>query len=66
MGIDGKVLTVDEVSKILRVHPRTVARRCADGKIPGAYKTGDARNSHWRIPQKGLDQYIKRSVEKKD
>jgi hypothetical protein len=35
--------TVDEVAQILRIDPRTVRARCADGTFP-AIKTGD-----WRI-----------------
>lgn len=54
-----KIYTADEVSKMLRVHRKTVGRLCKRGDFPGAYKTGPAVNSHWRIPQSALDTYLK-------
>jgi excisionase family DNA binding protein len=55
-----KIHTVQEVADLLRIDNRTVQRRCTAGKFPGAYKTGEASNSHWRIPQSGLEAYLKK------
>jgi len=32
------------------VHPETVRRWIAAGRLPGAKKFGSGPNSHWRIP----------------
>ena len=50
---DDKVLTVDEVSQILRVLPKTVRSLLKEGKLPGI-KVGRV----WRIPEKALRTYL--------
>lgn len=49
------IYTVSEIAELLRVDNSTIQKWCKSGKIPGAYKTGTASNSHWRIPKSGLD-----------
>lgn len=61
-----KIYTADEIANELRISRRTVGRLCKRGDIPGAYKTGPATNSHWRIPQSGLDAYLKKIGKQKD
>ena len=45
------LLTVKEVSDLLRITERTVRRWCKDGTIPRAIHPGRA----WRIPREALD-----------
>jgi excisionase family DNA binding protein len=54
-----KIYTTKEVADMLRVTTRYVTKVCKRGDIPGAYKVGLGRTSHWRIPQDGLDAYLK-------
>lgn len=56
---NGELLTVREVAKRHRVSVATVKNWCADGKIPGAYKIGNV----WRIPARGLSEFIRRSTQ---
>lgn len=53
-----KLLTVDEVADYLRITHRAVQRYCKEGLFPGAFKLSD-NTSDWRIPQSGLDTYLK-------
>ena len=43
-------LTDVEVARVLRMHPRSIQRRCQAGRLPGAYKAGRS----WRIPPAAL------------
>ena len=54
-----KLLTVDEVAEFLRTTRRAVQRYCKDGLFLGAFKLSD-NTSDWRIPQSGLDAYLKK------
>ena len=56
MKWDEKVLTVDEVSQILRVLPKTVRSLLKEGKLPGI-KVGRV----WRIPEQALRAYLRRN-----
>ncbi len=54
------LLTVEEVAEFLRVTPRAIQRYCQEGQFPGAFKLTEGQTSDWRIPQSGLDAYLKR------
>lgn len=54
-----KLLTVDEVAEFLRTTRRAVQRYCKADMFPGAFKLSD-NTSDWRIPQSGLDAYLKK------
>lgn len=54
----GKLYTIKEVAKLAGVSTRTIVRRVESGHFPRAYKTGDARNSHWRIPGDEVADYL--------
>lgn len=45
--------TIAETAHILRVDPRTIRRRCADGTIPATRAPGD-----WRIPVSWLREQV--------
>lgn len=57
--MEDKYLTIDEVSKMLRVNKRTVYRLATKGEIP-AFKFGKS----WRISSIGLDKLFKQNNEK--
>lgn len=57
--MEDKYLTIDEVSKTLRVNKRTVYRLATKGEIP-AFKFGKS----WRISSFGLDKLFKQNNEK--
>jgi hypothetical protein len=44
----GKMYSLSDVSKILGIRPTTVARWCAEDRIPGATK----ECGRWQIPRK--------------
>ncbi len=50
--INDKLLTIDEVAKVLRVSTRSVIRYVDSGKLK-ASKIGD-----WRIKQSDLDRFL--------
>ncbi len=52
MGIEG-YLTAAQVAERLGAGVRTVARWCAEGRLPGARKIGAARGA-WYIPEAAL------------
>jgi excisionase family DNA binding protein len=54
---DDKVLTIKEVSRLLRVSHTTVIRLVETGKIVPVYRVGN----QYRIPQSSLDDYLKRA-----
>jgi excisionase family DNA binding protein len=43
MAADHEILTLKEVSEILRVHPKTVYKLVRENKIPGFRISGDLR-----------------------
>ena len=45
--------TTEQVARILKVHPRVVARWCARGLIPSSRRPG--RSSHWFIPKEAVE-----------
>ena len=47
------VLTLEEVSQFLRVHPSTVYRLLKDRRIP-AFKVG----SDWRFNQESIEEWV--------
>ena len=51
-------LSVDEVAERMGVSRRTVARWCAKGQIPGAYKVGTHRRGIWVIPSETLEDFV--------
>lgn len=59
-----KFLTKDEVAKYFRVHPRTVARWLKAGLLKG-YKLGKGGTSLWRISDKEIEIFLKKSLNKK-
>ena len=42
-------LTIQEAAKLFKMHERTLARLCKQGKIKGAIQIGGFK-SEWRIP----------------
>ena len=52
------LLTIREVANILKLNRRTIFRYIKDGKLK-AQKIGDAANSHYRIKQADLDDFLK-------
>lgn len=46
--------TVDEVAKVLRLHPYTVRRLCREKRVP-AFKFG----GQWRFRRDDIDQWSK-------
>ena len=57
MAID-KLLTVKEVSDLLRLSVKTVHRMIADGRIR-ASKMGTGKRSEWRIGETALDEFLR-------
>ena len=53
MGTDHKVMTIDQVSEYLQLHPLTVRRLARDGDIP-AIKIG----RQWRVKRDLLDRWL--------
>ena len=51
-------LSVDEVALKLKLHPRTIRRLLADGRLPGVRFGG----KQWRVPADSLRSYIDREV----
>ncbi len=41
------LLTVTDLARLLRVHPRTVTRLCARGRLPPPLKVGGG--NRWRV-----------------
>jgi excisionase family DNA binding protein len=56
--IMGKIMTVEEVSEFLQVHPSTVYRLLKRHVIP-AFKLG----SDWRFNQESIERWIKQREE---
>lgn len=59
-----EVLTLNEVAKLLRVHPRTVERWLRSGSLKG-YKLGEGRTSLWRISRENLNKFLETQSKKK-
>jgi excisionase family DNA binding protein len=53
METDHKVMTIDEVSEYLQLHPLTVRRLARDGELPAA-KIG----RQWRVKRDLLDRWL--------
>ena len=49
----GPILTVDEVSEALGIHPLTVRRMARDGELP-AFKVG----RQWRVKRELLERWL--------
>jgi excisionase family DNA binding protein len=54
-----KVMTKEEIAKILRVHERTVERWLGKGILKG-YKLGKGRTALWRIPEDEFKKFLKK------
>lgn len=52
-----RVLTINEVAQILRMHPTTIYRLVKRGELPG-FKIGGA----WRIGKASLDSFLSAEV----
>ncbi len=52
-------LTLNEVAKGLRVHPRTVVRWLQSGTLKG-YKLGDGKTSLLRIPKSEVKRFLEK------
>jgi excisionase family DNA binding protein len=52
-----RVLTINEVAQILRMHPTTIYRLVKRGELPG-FKIGGA----WRISKASLDSFLSAEV----
>ena len=54
------VLSVNQVSEILHVSPRTVRNLIKRGRFPGAYKLDPlSEKSSYRIPSDEVEDYLK-------
>ena len=51
---------VTDVAAKLRIHPNTVRIKIQNGEFPGAFKLGEARNSHWLIPMADVNALVAR------
>lgn len=51
-----KDLTIKEAADVLRLNSDLLRSICAEGLMPGAYRTRGDRG-HWRIPAAGIDEY---------
>ncbi|MBI4431006.1 MAG: helix-turn-helix domain-containing protein [Candidatus Omnitrophica bacterium] len=49
-----KLLTPDELSKLLRIPKRSIYRFAQDGHIPGGFRVG----KHWRFRQDVIENWI--------
>jgi excisionase family DNA binding protein len=60
VNMEGKdaLWTIDEVADRLRIHPNTAYLMAQRGAFRGAFKV----NREWRIPLKGLEEYIATSA----
>ena len=57
-------LTLEEVAKYFRVHPRTVERWLKKGDLKG-YKLGGGKTSLWRIPESEVKKFLEKHASKK-
>lgn len=48
------LMTTDEVSAFIRIHPKAVERLARRGDFPGAFKA----ERYWRYPREGVAQYV--------
>jgi|GEM_PF-578453 len=53
VGMNEDFYTIDEISQILRVHPKTIRTAIKDGHIK-AFRVGIHRRSPFRIPKEEL------------
>ena len=49
-----ETLGTKQVAERLGISPRTAARWCAEGRLPGAYKIGEGDRATWRVPVSAL------------
>lgn len=56
------MLKAREVRTILGISSDTLLKLIKAGEFPGAMKAGAQPNGHWRIPEKSLDDYLKRNA----
>lgn len=49
-----KYLSMEELQKVLPIHPKTLSKMLKEGKIPGAGKIG----KQWYLPEKKLDEFL--------
>lgn len=49
-------MTIKEIAELFDVHTTTVLNWIKQGYIKGAYKSGPAPNSPWRVPAKEIEQ----------
>lgn len=52
-------LTLEEVAKSLRVHPRTIMRWLQNGTLKG-YKLGNGKTSLLRIPKSEIKKFLEK------
>lgn len=56
------MLKASQVCKVLGISPDTLLRLIRAGEFPGALKTSRRPQSHWRIPEQALEEYLKRNT----
>jgi excisionase family DNA binding protein len=54
------LLTSAEARALLRVSRWKLEALIRDGELDGTIKTGDASNSHYRIPEEAVSAYLER------
>lgn len=47
---DDRYLSTGDAGSNLGLSSSAIRKRCDEGRIPGAIKTGDDRSNHWRVP----------------
>lgn len=52
-----KLLTVDELAKLLRIPKRTIYKFAHEGHIPGGFRVG----KHWRFRESEIENWIRSS-----
>lgn len=56
------MLKATEVCTVLGISRDTLRKLIEEGEFPGAMKATRRPHSHWRIPEKALDEYLKRNA----
>ncbi len=58
MPMNDEILTIREVSELLKINEKTAYKLAAEGKIPG-FKVGGS----WRFTRDEIDRWIERQLE---
>ena len=56
------MLTASQVCEVLGISPDTLKRLNKAGEFPGAMRATPRPTGHWRIPEKSLEDYLKRNA----